>query len=150
MKKGKTSKIQGFKTTKVMYGTTDSFELKSIYLNLQTWVEPKEELENWERIVLNLSRQIKHTIFNNINTKIFKKNFIVDLDLRASGLTPNKKSFLNLEINLFLDEKDLDFKSNYLRDNLKDLSKKIIVSNFNSNSYFTFSLTKKGIIDEII
>jgi len=150
MKKGKTSKIQGFKTTKVMYGTTDSFELKSIYLNLQTWVEPKEELENWERIVLNLSRQIKHTIFNNINTKIFKKNFIVDLDLRASGLTPNKKSFLNLEINLFLDEKDLDFKSNYLRDNLKDLSKKIIVSNFNSNSYFTFSLTKKGVIDENI
>ena len=150
MKKGKTSKIQGFKTTKVMYGTTDSFELKSIYLNLQTWVEPKEELENWERIVLNLSRQIKHTIFNNINTKIFKKNFIVDLDLRASGLIPNKKSFLNLEINLFLDEKDVDFKSNYLRDNLKDLSKKIIISNFNSNSYFTFSLTKKGIIDEII
>jgi len=150
MKKGKTSKIQGFKTTKVMYGTTDSFELKSIYLNLQTWVEPKEELENWERIVLNLSRQIKHTIFNNINTKIFKKNFIVDLDLRASGLTPNKKSFLNLEINLFLDEKDLDFKSNYLRDNLKDLSKKIIVLNFNSNSYFTFSLTKKGVIDENI
>jgi hypothetical protein len=149
MKKGKTSKIQGFKTTKVMYGTTDSFELKSIYLNLQTWVEPKEELENWERIVLNLSRQIKHTIFNNINTKTFKKNFIVDLDLRASGLTPNKKSFLNLEINLFLEEKDLDFKSNYLRDNLKDLSKKIITSNFNSNSYFTFSLTKKGIIDEI-
>jgi hypothetical protein len=150
MKKGKTSKIQGFKTTKVMYGTTDSFELKSIYLNLQTWVEPKEELENWERIVLNLSRQIKHTIFNNINTKTFKKNFIVDLDLRASGLTPNKKSFLNLEINLFLDEKDLDFKSNYLRDNLKDLSKKIIVSNFNSNLYFTFSLTKKGVIDENI
>jgi hypothetical protein len=150
MKKGKTSKIQGFKTTKVMYGTTDSFELKSIYLNLQTWVEPKEELENWERIVLNLSRQIKHTIFNNINTKTFKKNFIVDLDLRASGLTPNKKSFLNLEINLFLDEKDLDFKSNYIRDNLKDLSKKIIVSNFNSNLYFTFSLTKKGVIDENI
>jgi len=150
MKKGKTSKIQGFKTTKVMYGTTDSFELKSIYLNLQTWVEPKEELENWERIVLNLSRQIKHTIFNNINTKTFKKNFIVDLDLRASGLTPNKKSFLNLEINLFLEEKDLDFKSNYLRDNLKDLSKKIIISNFNNNPYFTFSLTKKGIIDEII
>jgi len=150
MKKGKTSKIQGFKTTKVMYGTTDSFELKSIYLNLQTWVEPKEELENWERIVLNLSRQIKHTIFNNINTKIFKKNFIVDLDLRASGLIPNKKSFLNLEINLFLEEKDLDFKSNYLRDNLKDLSKKIIVLNFNSNSYFTFSLTKKGVIDENI
>ena len=142
MKKGKTSKIQGFKTTKVVYGTTDSFELKSIYLNLQTWVEPKEELENWERIVLNLSRQIKHTIYNHINTKLFEKNFIVDLDLRASGLVPNKKSFLNLEINFFIIDKTTDFKSTILRESLKELTKRIIVENFNKNSYFTFTLTK--------
>jgi hypothetical protein len=142
MKKGKTSKIQGFKTTKVVYGTTDSFELKSIYLNLQTWVEPKEEFEKWERIVLNLSRQIKHTIYNHINTELFEKNFIVDLDLRASGLVPNKKSFLNLEINFYLNKKELDFKSTYLRENLKDLTKKIIQENFNKNSYFSFTLTK--------
>jgi hypothetical protein len=142
MKKGKTSKIQGFKTTKVVYGTTDSFELKSIYLNLQTWVEPKDELENWERIVLNLSRQIKHTIYNHINTKLFEKNFIVDLDLRASGLAPNKKSFLNLEINFYLIDKTLDFKSTILRESLKDLTKKIITENFSRNPYFSFTLTK--------
>ena len=41
MKKGKTSKIQGFKTAKVLYGTVDSMELKSIYLNIQTWAEPQ-------------------------------------------------------------------------------------------------------------
>jgi hypothetical protein len=148
MKKGKTSKIQGFKKTKVVYGTTDSFELKSIYLNLQTWVEPKEELENWERIVLNLSRQIKHTIYNNINTKLFDKNFIVDLDLRASGLSPNKKSFLNLEINFYLIDKTLDFKSTILRESIKDLTKKIITENFNRNSYFYFTLTKNCKVED--
>jgi len=148
MKKGKTSKIQGFKKTKVVYGTTDSFELKSIYLNLQTWVEPKEELENWERIVLNLSRQIKHTIYNNINTKLFDKNFIVDLDLRASGLSPNKKSFLNLEINFYLIDKALDFKSTILRESIKDLTKKIITENFNRNSYFYFTLTKNCKVED--
>jgi hypothetical protein len=116
MKKGKTSKIHGFKNSKVTYGTIDSFDLKSIYLNLQTWVEPIKELDNWNRIVLNLSRKIKHTIFNNINSDLFEKNFIVDLDLRSSGIVLNKKSFLNLEINFYLNETNLDFKSNYIKE----------------------------------
>ena len=42
MKKGKTAKIIGFKTAKVTYGTVDSVNFKSIYLNIQTWVEPKK------------------------------------------------------------------------------------------------------------
>lgn len=148
MKKGKTSKIQGLKTTKVIYGTVDSFELKSIYLNIQTWVEPIKENDNWNRIVLNLSRKIKHTIHNHINTDLFDKNYIVDLDLRSSGIVLNKKSFLNLEVNLFLIEKDLDFKSSYIKDNIKDLTKKIIQENFLNNQHFTFTLTKKHKNDE--
>ena len=42
MKKGKTSQLKGFKTAKVLYGTVDSVKLKSLYLNIQTWVEPIE------------------------------------------------------------------------------------------------------------
>jgi hypothetical protein len=144
MKKGKTSKILGTKNAKITYGTVDSFELKSIYLNIQTWVEPTLEVENWNRVVLNLSRAIKHTIYNNLNRKIFKENYIVDLDLRSSGINIGKKSFLNLEINLYLEENTLDFKDSNLKDNLKILSKKIINENFNRNDYFNFSLTKKN------
>ena len=96
MKKGKTSKIQGFKTAKTIYGTVDSFELKSLYLNIQTWVEPKEELENWTRVVSNLSRAIRHSVYESVDTEIFDNKFIVDLDLRSSGLSQGKKSFLNL------------------------------------------------------
>ena len=54
---------------------------------------------------------------------IFDDKFIVDLDLRSSGLTLGKKSFLNLEINLYLKDEGTDFKSNNLRDTLKNLSK---------------------------
>lgn len=144
MKKGKTSKIQGFKTAKILYGTVDSIELKSIYLNIQTWVEPQLELENWNCVILNLSRKIKHTIYNNINTELFEKNFIVDLDLRSSGLQTEKKSFLNLEINFFLHQIDIDFKSNNIKEILKNLTKKIIRENLTNNYYFTFSLTKKS------
>ena len=70
MKKGKTSKISGFKNSKITYGTVDSFELKSLYLNIQTWVEPTKESDNWNRVVLNLSRAIKHTIFNHLKELI--------------------------------------------------------------------------------
>jgi len=148
MKKGKTSKIQGFKTAKILYGTVDSIEFKSMYLNIQTWVEPQLELENWNRVTLNLSRKVKHTIYNNINTELFEKNFIVDLDLRSSGLQMDKKSFLNLEINFFLNQKNIDFKSNNVKEILKNLTKKIIQENLTNNYYFSFSLTKKS--DELI
>jgi hypothetical protein len=144
MKKGKTSKILGFKSAKIIYGTVDSFELKSIYLNIQTWVEPKKEVDNWNRVVLNLSRAIKHTIFHELNRKIFKEHFIVDLDLRASGIQIEKKSFLNLEVNFFLNENDYDFKDSKLKEIFKDLSKNIINQNFSKNDYFDFTLTKKN------
>ena len=94
MKKGKTSLLHGFKTAKIVYGTVDSIKLKSLYLNIQTWVEPIYESENWTRTVLNLSRSVKHSIYESINKTIFNDKFIVDLDLRSSGLNPNKKSFM--------------------------------------------------------
>ena len=102
MKKGKTSKIAGFKNAKIVYGTVDSFNLRSLYLNIQTWVEPIKDSENWTRVVQNLSRAIKHVVLDSLDKTIFDDKFIVDLDLRSSGLTLGKKSFLNLEINLYL------------------------------------------------
>lgn len=143
MKKGKTSKLHGFKTIKVTYGTTDSFELKSIYLNIQSWVQPKQEQDNWNRTILNFSRSIKHTIFQVINKDIFSENFISDLDLRSSGIVVGKKSFLNLEINLYLNEKNLDFKSQIIKDSIKEITKNIVQHNFNKNEHFRFFLTKK-------
>jgi hypothetical protein len=142
MKKGKTSKIQGFKLAKVIYGTVDSVNFKSLYLNIQTWVEPKTTSENWTRVVLNLSRQIKHTIFENINKTIFDDKFIVDLDLRASGLMVGKKSFLNLEITLFFKEVVLDFKSKKLKDELKKITTLIFSENFINNENFEFNFGK--------
>ena len=143
MKKGKTSKINGFRTSKVSYGTVDSKEFKSLYLNIQTWVEPKKEAENWTRVVLNMNRSVKHSVFNNINKELFDDKFIVDLDLRTSGLQMKKKSFMNLEINLYLTQ-EIDFKSVKLKKYLKNITKEIYSDVFNKNDYFKFYLTKNG------
>lgn len=143
MKKGKTAKINGFRTSKIIYGTVDSKEFKSIYLNLQTWVEPKKETENWNRVVLNMNRSIKHSVFQNLDKKMFDEKFIVDLDLRTSGLQMKKKSFMNLEINLYLNE-EIDFKSLKLKKSLKSLIKNVYDEVLNKNEYFKFYLTKNG------
>ena len=144
MKKGKTSFLQGFKTAKIVYGTVDSINLKSLYLNIQTWVEPIYECDNWTRTVLNLSRSIKHSIYESINKQIFDDKFIVDLDLRSSGLNINKKSFMNLEINFYLSQEDLDFKGSEIKQSLQKITEKIFKDNFLNNENFNFYLTKKS------
>jgi hypothetical protein len=148
MKKGKTSKIQGFNTSKIVYGTVDSINFKSLYLNLQTWVEPINEPENWTRVVLNLSRAVKHSVYETLDKELFDDSFIVDLDLRSSGLTMGKKSFMNLEINFFLNIEEFDFKSKEIKDNLKTIVTRIYDENFNNNDYFNFSLTKSKKLEE--
>jgi hypothetical protein len=150
MKKGKTSKIQTHNFAKISYGTVDSVELKSIYLNIQTWVEPIVESENWSRIVLNMSRAIKHTAFDSINKKLFEEKFIVDLDLRSSGITKGKKSFMSLEITLYLTKDGVDFKSKEIKESLKKMSNGIIDDVFYKNQYFKFYLTKKGNVSDKI
>ena len=148
MKKGKTCKINGFRTFKSQYGTIDSQNLKSIYLNLQTWAEPIEEMDNWSRIVLNMTRNVKHSVFENLDKTIFDEKFIVDLDLRTSGIQPKKKSFMNLEINLFFKE-TMDFKSPKLKKIVKNMIKNVYGEVFSKNKYFKFYLTKNGNVKSI-
>ena len=142
MKKGKNVKMNLSNLFKSSYGTVDSKNLKSLYINIQSWVSPKEDLENWNRVVGNLGRELKHTVYDSINTTLFSKNSIVDLDLRTSGIFSGKKSFFNLEINLYLD-KETDFKSNEVKDSVKKIVRSIQKTNISNNQYFDFSLTKK-------
>ena len=142
MKKGKTARIIGFNDSKVSYGTVDSKNFKSVYLNLQSWVSPKESYEKWERIVGNFGRSIKHTVYEIADSNTFKETNIVDLDLRTSGIVHGKKSFMNLEITLFLNE-NTDFKDPQLKEKLKKIAKAIYVDNFKNNEYFDFTISKK-------
>lgn len=142
MKKGKSVKLKLFQPIKSVYGTVDAKNLKSLYINIQSWVTPKIETENWNRIVCNLSREIKHSVFNSINQEIFQDNSIVDLDLRTSGISTGKKSFFNLEVNLFT-KSSHDFKSKELKDSIKSIVKSIYKNNIVENNYFTFTISKK-------
>lgn len=142
MKKGKSVKLNLFNPIKSMYGTVDSKNLKSIFINIQSWVTPKQEMENWNRIVGNLSRQIKHSVYDSNKSEIFLSKTIIDLDLRVSGISAGKKSFFNLEVNLFASE-ELDFKSENMKKEIKTIIKSIYQNNIEKNKYFDFSKSKK-------
>jgi hypothetical protein len=141
MKKGKSVKLNLYNPIKSVYGTVDSKNLKSLYINIQSWVTPKFEHDNWNRVVCNLSRDIKHSVFNSINHELFKEQSIVDLDLRTSGISHGKKSFLNLEVNLYTNS-EIDFKSTEVKDSVKKIIKNIFKENVIQNKYFEFSPSK--------
>jgi hypothetical protein len=142
MKKGKSVKLNLYNPIKSTYGTVDSKNLKSVYINIQSWVTPKFEHDNWNRVVCNLSREIKHSVYNSITTEIFQEKSIVDLDLRTSGISHGKKSFFNLEVNLYTNI-ELDFKSHEIKESIKKIVENIFKNNINENKYFDFSTSKK-------
>lgn len=141
MKKGKSVKLNLYSPIKSVYGTVDSKNLKSLYINIQSWVSPKFEHDNWNRVVCNLNREIKHSVFNSIDSEFFKENSIVDLDLRTSGISHGKKSFFNLEVNLYT-TKEFDFKSHELKESVKKIVRNIVRDNVIENKYFDFSISK--------
>jgi hypothetical protein len=143
MKNGKKIRLRLFNNLKVFYGTIDYIELKSIYINIQSWISPKDDYSNWRKIVCTQSRDIKHTILDVNNLDLFYESTIVDLDIRHSGISLDKKSFMNLEITLFTKEGVL-FKSQEMKDAIKKIIKEIYSKNISKNKYFDFYLTKKN------
>jgi hypothetical protein len=142
MKKGKSVKLNLYNPIKSVYGTVDSKDLKSVYINIQSWVTPKYDTDNWHRVVCNLSREIRHSVYNSIDTKIFQERSIVDLDLRTSGISEGKKSFFNLEVNLYTTS-EIDFKCPEIKESVKSIVKSIFKNNIKENEYFDFSISKK-------
>lgn len=142
MKKGKTSQLKGYENAKCSYGTVDAKELKSIYIVIQSWVEPIKEVDNWKRVTGMLERDIKHHLLEVVNPLVFEKHNIVDLDLRSSGIQVGKRSFMNLEITLFV-KGHIDFKSIMLRDKIKSIVNTIYGYPLTNSSYFTLHKTKK-------
>ena len=142
MKKGKSVKLNLYSPIKSVYGTVDSKNLKSLYINIQSWVSPKFEHDNWNRVVGNLNREIKHSVYNSIDSNIFKETSIVDLDLRTSGISHGKKSFFNLEVNLYTNQ-EIDFKSLEIKESVKKIIRNIVKDSLFENKFFDFSPSKK-------
>jgi len=135
MKKGKTSQLKLFSDAKCYYGTVDAKNLKTVYIVLQSWVEPIKNFDNWDRATGLMKREIKHALFEILDYDFFEKHNIVDLDLRSSGIQEGKRSFMNLEITLYT-KNHVDFKSNELKERIKKITKTIYSDCIKGLKYF--------------
>jgi hypothetical protein len=125
----------------VGYGTVDFKNLKTVYIKLNAWVKPDSEESNFDKIISKSRREIKELIRISDLNDLFKKESIVDLDIRTKGIKLNKRSFMNLEITLFV-AKHFDVKSIETKNMMKTLTNSMVDSCLKNESLFNFNKTK--------
>ena len=140
MKTGKFIPLGYHKNIKIGYGTIDYKNLKTVYLKLNAWVLP-EIKDDYDDIVLKTRREIKNSV-NTLNTDFFRKECIVDLDIRTKGIKLTKKSFMNLEITLYV-KNQFDIKDKESKNQIKGIIERIINHDLVNKNLFNFHKNKE-------
>jgi len=145
MARGKEIKVTSPHQYNVVTGTVDNKTPKSIYIQISAWGEPREYLEcNYERIIRNKSKRVKNKLFDLITDDVFyKTKTIVDFNMASSGINPNKRSFMSVELTLFKKEPLIPINSEELIPIVENLSEKIILDVFQKDEHFKFYITKQ-------
>jgi len=141
MKTGKYIPLGTYNNVKIGYGTVDFKDLKTIYLKLESWVQPDNEIDDFNLLILKTRRVIKKILYE-IHDKRFKQQSIVDLDIRTKGIKTNKRSFMNLEVTLYV-ENHFDVKSKETKTDVRNIIEFIINSSLSNKNLFNFHKTKK-------
>ena len=141
MKTGKYIPLGTYNEVKIGYGTVDFKNLKTIYLKLNSWVQPQNETDDFDQMIHKSRRKVKDIIYNQKNT-YFKQQCIVDLDIRTKGIKLEKRSFMDLEITLYVD-KQFDVKSKEIKNNVKDLLCYVVEEGLSDKKLFNFYKSKK-------
>ncbi len=140
MKTGKFIPLGYVKNVKIGYGTVDYKNLKTIYLKLNSWLLPNDETTDYDYIISKTRRAIKSRIYE-LNNQHFKRESIVDLDIRTKGIKLDKKSFMNLEITLY-SQKMFDIKTKEIKNLMKEISENVINNDLNDVNLFNFYKNK--------
>jgi len=141
MKTGKFIALGNYENVKIGYGTVDYKDLKTIYIKLNSWLAPENEDEDFDNILSKSKRKIKLRIYD-LQSDLFKKESIVDLDVRTKGIKAGKKSFLNLELTLFT-KKIFDIRSEEFKNIIQELIENIVDEDLDNKMLFNFHQNKK-------
>ena len=144
MKRGKEINLDINPNYKIKIGTVDNKNTKSIYINLSAWGELNDDDENinYEGVINKLRKQIKHNINSDINAQDFHKNkYIVDLDMRSSGIRINKRSFMSCEITLY-QKNNISVNKPLIINYATSIAQNIILNCLDKQNHFTFYKTK--------
>jgi hypothetical protein len=141
MKIGKYIPLGTYNDVKIGYGTVDFKNLKTIYLKLNSWLQPENETDDFNYVISKSRKKIKDLIFN-LKSPYSKEQSIVDLDIRTKGIKLEKRSFMNLEITLYVNDQ-FDIKSKDIKNVVKDLFESVIDEGISDKKLFNFYKSKK-------
>jgi len=145
MKRGKELNLTLNHNYKTSVGTVDNKNPKSVYINISSWGEPIFEVEdkkNYENKINKIRRDVRQSLFANLDESLFKsKSTIVDLDLRSSGISNDKRSFMCCEAVMF-QKKMLPVNSSEMKEELEVLCGRILHDVLETNDDFSFHLKK--------
>jgi len=141
MKLGRFIPLGNYRDVKIGYGTINHRDLKTIYLKLNSWLEPQDSDINYDSIV-KLSRTKIRKLIYNLGFDIFRPESIVDLDIRTKGISKEKRSFMDLVITLYV-LKDINIKSDQLKQDINSLIREIVDTCLNDELLFNFNKKKK-------
>ena len=141
MKFGKFINLGNYENIKIGYGTVDFRNLKTIYIKLNSWVSPTDDSLDFDKTILRSRKKIKDLIWEYNLVNLFRRESIVDLDIRTKGIKLNKKSFMNLEITLYTTSQ-FDVKNKEIKNTVKGLVETIVDNCLIDKSLFNFSKTK--------
>jgi hypothetical protein len=136
MKKGKFIVIGSHGNVKMGYGTVDFKNLKTIYIQLNSWIQPTLDEQDFDKLIYKSRKKIKDKIYL-LNSEFFKPQSIVDLDIKTNGVKINKRSFMDLEITLYVN-KHFDVRSKEIKNFVSNLSKDIIDTVLIDKTFYNF------------
>lgn len=100
VKLGKQVKLPTNNHFVIKYGTINALNPQSLFIAVHTWATPQHD-DDLERVLQRFIFDIKSQVYDEVNYDVFYEKYIIDVDLRASGLQKDKQSFLSIDITLY-------------------------------------------------
>lgn len=128
----KTFKIEEYPNIQVNAGTINRQQLKACFLEFKGTFETNEE--DKVRSINSVCREISRTVNSNINTDLFRKEFILDRNI-SDSFTFTGRSYTKLEFTFFI-KRQTTFEE--LTDELNKLTKHICETNIKDSDTMKF------------
>lgn len=144
MKTGKFISIKTFDNFSTGYGSVNIKDLKSIYVDISSWVIPKSNNKNWEVFFSDLRREIILNLKDHLKKSSFFKcdHIIVNLDIKTNGIEPYKKSFLRCEITMFV-KGQISITDINLKNEITYLTNQVIKDCFKPINFIKYQKSKR-------
>lgn len=139
MKIGKFIQLGYHENVKMGYGSVDCKNLKTVYLKLNSWVTPMNEID-YDSVISKVRKSIINKIYL-LQNGAFKRECIVDIDIKTKGVKLNKKSYMDIEITLYTTG-FFEIKNKSFSIMVQNILKSIIDKDLNNEQIFNFSKSK--------